>query len=55
MKLELFFFRRGDFQVAEGDVGLQRRLHALVRDIQRHQRRSDDVPVVLLKSSYTIW
>lgn len=54
-KLEPPFFCRGDFQVAEGDVGIERRLHAPLRDIQRHQRRSDDVSMVLLKSSYTIW
>lgn len=46
---------RGDFQVAEGTVGIQRRLHAPVRDVQRYQRRADDVSLVLLQSSYTIW
>lgn len=35
-------------------MGIQRWLHAALRNVQRYERRSDDVSLVFLKSSYTI-
>ena len=45
---------RGNFKVTESAVGIHRRLHTHVCNVQRYKRRSDEISLVFVESSYTV-